>query len=176
MNFDLEVDMPSLTELANKYTLNNEQHQKVSEAGARYLKVGITDALKYMAKETGGSKSRTVNGITYNEYAQHFPGIENSMYLEPVGRDMGVSIDKNMGHYWHWLEEGHYVVDNRGGRQVINGRTVRNYKYRLSTLNDGNRRFQGLHFIEQGVATEKTSAVNAMRTKFIEEIKMKGGM
>lgn len=171
MDFDLDVQIPSLEELVSRHTLTSSEHEDVSEAGARQFKVGINESIRMIAKETGGSKARTVNGVTYRNLKQHFSGLENNLIIVPTnGENMGVAFNGYNSYYWRFVENGHFVVDNRkkfkGGRK---------YKYRLKTINNGNRNFRGLHFVDTGIETSKEDAVNDMKKKFISIIKSKGG-
>lgn len=178
MEFDFDIDTTNLTQLAEKFTLSPEEEQQVTRQGANILGEGIKDAVKGLASETGGSKEHVVNGVVYHNRTQHFPGLENSVFIEKEeGRkSTAVTFDSSQGYYWRFVDEGHYVLDNRPDPRRVdkNGNAIRNYKYRLTTLDHGNRRFPGLHFVDTGVLSAKDGAVAAMRQAFLKKLSERG--
>lgn len=71
------------------------------------------------------------------------------------------------GFYYKFVDEGHFVMDNRRGRITqSNGKTIRNYHYKLKTLNVGGKEFGGYHFVEPGIENGKQPALDEMRRRF----------
>ena len=172
MDFDLEIDLPSLEQLTQQFTLTTPEKQQVTQQGAQILQLGIQDALLDSAKEHGGSRPHTVDGVTYTNRAQHFPGLENGVLLEQEDGDSSTAVAFNdkTAYYWNFVEDGHYVMDNRPDPK----RVGRNYKYKLTTLDHGNRRFGGLHFLDKGTMAVKDQARDAMKVAFINKINSRG--
>lgn len=174
-DFDIDIDTSSLAKMAKAIQLSDTEISEVTTEGAKQLSTGIRDGLLSKAEEHGGSQPHTVNGVTFHNYAQSFPGLENSIFVEHEnGRNStAVTFDSGVAYYWKFVNDGHYVMDNRPKKK---GSGKRNYKYRLTTLDHGNRRFQGLFFVDQGTEDKREDAVEAMKIKFIQKLQQRGAI
>ena len=172
-DFDFDVSTASLSKLAKEIRLSDSDISDVTTEGAKQLSTGIRDGLLSKAQEHGGSQPHTVNGVTFHSYAQSFPGLENSIFIEhESGRNStAVTFDSGVAYYWKFVNDGHYVMDNRPKKK---SNATRNYKYKLTTLDHGNRRFQGLFFVDQGTENKREDAVEAMRNKYIQKLQQRG--
>ncbi|EER75658.1 hypothetical protein HMPREF0877_0169 [Weissella paramesenteroides ATCC 33313] len=173
MEMDLDIDLSGLNKIADQINLSIAEKQQITEQGARQAQLGIQDSLKSKTDNTGGSKPHTTpDGTTFTNRQQHFLGLENVIKLHSPENMAATDVEfPSEGYYWKFVDEGHFVVDNRP--HFVNS-TGRNYRYKLKTVDSGSRSFQGLHFVDQGVEEKRAAAVEDMRKAFIAKLHAKG--
>lgn len=163
LEFDCEMDTHALEEkllrLAN--ITPKEIKERVTEPAAEIIKDQINADLYAVAKthSNGGLKENLI-----------------IVDKETSNGSTAVGYTKN-GYYYRFVDDGHFVMDNRHGRVVINvngkKRTLRNYRYRMKVLNSGGKYFGGYHFVESGRLKAKPEAMAKLKSGFLELVKEK---
>lgn len=163
LEFDFEMDTHALEEkllrLAN--ITPKEIKERVTEPVAEIIKDQINADLYAVAKthSAGGLKENLI-----------------IVDKETSNGSTAVGYTKN-GYYYRFVDDGHFVMDNRHGRIVINingkKRTLRNYRYRMKVLNSGAKYFGGYHFVESGRLKAKPEAMAKLKSGFLELVKEK---
>lgn len=163
LEFDFEMDTHALEEkllrLAN--ITPKEIKERVTEPAAEIIKDQINADLYAVAKthSAGGLKENLI-----------------IVDKETSNGSTAVGYTKN-GYYYRFVDDGHFVMDNRHGRVVINvdgkKRTLRNYRYRMKVLNSGGKYFGGYHFVESGRLKAKPEAMAKLKSGFLELVKEK---
>lgn len=163
LEFDFEMDTRALEEkllrLAN--ITPKEIKERVTEPAAEIIKDQINADLYAVAKthSTGGLKENLI-----------------IVDKETSNGSTAVGYTKN-GYYYRFVDDGHFVMDNRHGRVVINvngkKRTLRNYRYRMKVLNSGGKYFGGYHFVESGRLKAKPEAMAKLKSGFLELVREK---
>jgi len=163
LEFDFEMDTHALEEkllrLAN--IKPKEIKERVTEPAAEIIKDQINANLYAVAKthSNGGLKENLI-----------------IVDKETSNGSTAVGYTKN-GYYYRFVDDGHFVMDNRHGRVVINvngkKRTLRNYRYRMKVLNSGGKYFGGYHFVESGRLKAKPEAMAKLKSGFLELVREK---
>ncbi|WP_459524647.1 hypothetical protein [Leuconostoc lactis] len=163
LEFDFEMDTHALEEkllrLAN--ITPKEIKERVTSPAAEIIKDQINTDLYAVAKthSAGGLKENLI-----------------IVDKETSNGSTAVGYTKN-GYYYRFVDDGHFVMDNRHGRVVINvngkKRTLRNYRYRMKVLNSGGKYFGGYHFVESGRLKAKPEAMAKLKSGFLELVREK---
>lgn len=164
LDFDFEMDTHALEEkllrLANITPKEIREH--VTEPAAEIIKDQINADLYAVAK------THSADG-----------GLKEDLVIvdkETSNGSTAVGYTKD-GYYYRFVDDGHFVMDNRHGRVVINvdgkKRTLRNYRYRMKVLNSGGKYFGGYHFVESGRLKAKPEAMAKLKSGFLELVREK---
>ncbi|MCC7668940.1 MAG: hypothetical protein ABF709_04920 [Leuconostoc pseudomesenteroides] len=163
LEFDFEMDTHVLEQKIQRLTniSSSEMQQKVTKPAAEVIKKQINQDLYSVAK------THSVGGLKEN------------LVLVTDGKNNGstaVGYTKS-GHYYRFVDEGHFVMDNRRGRLIINvngkKKTIRNYRYKLKVLNSGGKFFGGYHFVESGRRKAKPEAMRILKKGFLSLVREK---
>ena len=164
LDFDFEMDTHALEEKILRLTniKPSEIQEKVTKPAAEVIKKQINQDLYSLAK------THSADG-----------GLKEDLVI--VDRESGngstaVGYSKD-GYYYRFVDDGHFVMDNRHGRIVINvngkQKTIRNYRYKMKVLNSGGKYFGGYHFVESGRRKAKPEAMKVLKQGFLTLIKEK---
>lgn len=159
MKFELDVNVDDIQAMLKKAVLTDVEVQPIVAKAAKLSEKYITTEL-YNAIQAHGSDYST--GM-----------LRDSISSAPskkygAGYSTGYS---GAGYYYRFVDQGHYIVDNRHGRS---GRAKRNYKRSLMDLNNGGWYFGGYHFIEKAVDKAENEMVESMQTGLFGLLTRKG--
>lgn len=162
-DFDFSMDTHALEEKIKKLQniTPNDIQERVTKPAANIIKDQINADLYSVAKHPKGGLKESLQLVDKNT----------------ANGSTAVGYSKN-GHYYRFVDDGHFVMDNRRGRVTINvsgkKRTIRNYRYKLKVLNTGGKFFGGYHFVESGRRKAKPQAMAKLKTGFFNLMREKG--
>lgn len=169
LTFHVDVNMDGLIKKLNAMKLSNAEKAKLTKPAAEYVKKGIGDALLAKAKTSGGS-----GPIGKKQYPTR--GIENELKTKAQKGGTNIVSPNDSLYYLKFVDEGHYVLDNRTHLGYDkHGNKLRNYRYRLSTLNTGNKWFGGYHFVDEGRLNTQDKAIEMVKEEVLKKIREQGG-
>lgn len=159
MKFELDVNVNDIQAMLKKAALTDDEVQPIVAKAAKISEHYITTEL-YNAVNAHGT------GMSTGLLAKSIASAPSKKYK--AGYSTGYSA---AGYYYRFVDDGHYIVDNRRGRA---GRAKRNYKYSLTNLNNGGWYWGGYHFIEKAVSEAENEMVKSLQDGLFRLLDRKG--